>query len=184
LSYSPSRPTNIYLQAHPLLMQLRHIALLASLLALVLATVPVMAEDGDAAEEGVGSEADRPSLIELTFYSKDRILLVYGLSEDSDGSYIISPYSVSRPPSSTGWQCSNGDFFTHEELYKHDFIEEVEQGYTELRFDAVFETAPPAGGDGEGIELSLEGILTPVLIAFGAVLIGCAAVYLLARRVH
>ena len=143
-------------------MQSKHIIMLASLLALMLATVPVMAEEGDAAEESINSEADRPSLIELTFYSKDRILLVSGLSADSEGKYILSPRSIPHPPSSTGWQCSNGDFFTHEELREHDFIEEVEQGYTELRLDAWFGPIP-------GTEKVEEGFLKEHEAVIGAV---------------
>ena len=175
MSYSPSRPTNIYLQAHPLLMQLRHIALLASLLALVLATVPAMAEDGDAAEE---------DSVQLKFYVNDSIVYCLSLAEGQAVTADSFFYEMTDVNGFAGWQLRDGDFYEGTSIIGQDFTEYAEIGIRLLKFDAVFETAPPAGGDGEGIELSLEGILTPVLIAFGAVLIGCAAVYLLARRVH
>ena len=180
MSYSPSRPTNIYLQAHPLLMQLRHIALLASLLALVLATVPVMAEEEDGA-------VDESYYASAKFYVNDDLRFTEGLSP---GYSDISPqplfYEMNAKSNFVGWQLEGGELYEGISIIGQDFeiyLAPMEMKST-LRFDAVFETAPPAGGDGEGIELSLEGILAPVLIAFGAVLIGCAAVYLLARRVH
>ena len=141
-------------------MQSKHIIMLASLLALMLATVPVMAEEGDGA-------VDESYYASAKFYVNGDLRFTEGLSP---GYSDISPqplfYEMNARSNFVGWQLEGGELYEGTSIIGQDFeiyLAPMEMKST-LRFDAVFETAPPAGGDGEGI--------------------GCAAVYLLARRVH